>query len=152
MMNSFPWFLPGPQSKQVTATGSAPNADGTIVILSYTVPEGVIFSLRGVAAGADDPNSLWVIGSGQLLFTLRVTAGGGTRPVEFFVDLNNPIGGHIQPYPVLGRCEFEENNLLEWICVSDGTATDANLFAAIVGFERPAIDCSTDPLGNAAGR
>lgn len=151
-MNSFPWFLPGAQSKQVTATGSAPNAAATVTLLTYTVPEGMIFSLRGVAAGADDPNSLWAIGSSQLVFTLQVTAGGGTRPVEYFVGLKDPIGGHVQPYPVLGRCEFEENNVLTWLCVSDGTVTGANLFAAIVGFERPAIDCATDPLADASGR
>lgn len=139
----YSWLVPPPQSKSVTAIGSisSPGSASTVTVVTYTVPEGIIFALRGVTIGVVDPSSLWSEGSQQLVFTLFVTAAGGTRPVDYFANLVNQVGSHAQPYPVLGRTDFEENNILNWVAVSDGTVTDANLFGHIMGFERPSSGC-----------
>ena len=144
----FPWLIPGAQSRHVNAIGSvaSPGAPATAVIVTYTVPEGMVFSLRGVAVGCNDPGALWTEGSSQLIFSLLVTSAGGTRPVEYFANLVNRVGSEGQPYPVIGRADFEENNILTWQCISDGTVTGANLFGAIVGFERPAVSCGQSDM------
>lgn len=142
--HSYDWLTPPPQSKQITAQpNSAPLATtvGTITIVQYTVSEGMRFSLRGVTLGCTDPNGVWDRGGTQLVFTLQARGAGGVRPVEWFANLSLPVGSLEQPFPIIGKCEFEENTILEVVCVSDGTVTQGRLFAIIMGFERPNVPC-----------
>lgn len=109
----YQWLYPGPNAKPVAQEGSAimPDAYGSeAVIASYTVPEGMRFSLRGLVANVFSPD--WNVGSGDILFTLRVNTVG-TRNVEFFTDMTWPRGSSESPWPIPGRLEFLSDAIVE---------------------------------------
>jgi hypothetical protein len=114
------WLFPGPHSRHVRAAPttqiSVPDyvtaaAPVTIVALQYQVPDGMIFSLRGVSVLAFVQS--WNQGSGDLLFNLNVVSGG-TRGVDFFQNVTTELGSTELPYPVGGRLEFESLDVLQW--------------------------------------
>lgn len=134
----YQWLFPGPHSKQVLANASIPLAGPTFSndILTYTVPDGMIFSLRGVVIGCLDPT--WVEGTIALTFTLTVTAAG-TRNVDFLQNINTRLGSLVSPYPLLGRLEFAPNDVLTWSVLDDATGPAAGqiVFAHLVGHTYP---------------
>jgi hypothetical protein len=143
---TLPWLIPGPQSAPVTAVNSiAMPAAGVTTILDYQVPQGLIFSLRGVVVNVVDPSGTWNEGGSQLVFQLQVIGSGGTRFVEFFAALDSQIGSRFQPYPILGRSEFGETDILRWLVTSDGSVTAGSpqfLIAHLIGHTYPAQPCS----------
>lgn len=113
LLGAYPyqWLYPGPNSKHVDAEGSAPvPAIGlTAETVSYRVPEGLRFSLRGIVAQYFGTG--WTQGDGSLLWTLRVQSGG-SRNVDFYTNIKTARGSSVLPYPILGRLEFQSLDLL----------------------------------------
>ena len=139
------WLIPGRLSTAVIAVGTLPiPAGGTSTVLEYTVPQGLRFTLRGVVVSVVDPSNTWVQGSGSLLFQLLCVGTGGTRVVENFEAVITPRGSSVVPYPVLGRCEFIETDLLRWTVTASGVVTPGLPQLAIchlLGWTYPISDC-----------
>lgn len=77
--------------------------------MSYQVPDGWRFSLRGVVFAFFGAG--WNEGIGDLTFTLTVRAAG-TRNVDFLVNVATHLGSPDFPYPILGRLEFAPLDVL----------------------------------------
>lgn len=139
------WLIPPRLSTNVLAIGNlAMPAGGTSVVVSYTVPQGLRFSLRGVVVSVVDPSGTWVQGSGSLRFKLLCIGTGGARAVENFENVISPLGSAVVPYPVLGRTEFIETDVLEWTLTATGVVTSALPQLAIchlLGFTYPISEC-----------
>ena len=109
----YQWLFPGPNSKHVRASNSVimPAEYGSDAgIIDYTVPEGMRLSLRGIVFASTSPD--WEAGSGDLVFSLSVT-GISSRPVDWLAEVVTPLGTFEQPFPILGRLEFNSlNNLV----------------------------------------
>lgn len=145
MLNKMPWLIPGAQSRQVTANFSIPLPGvGSTTVLSYQIPDGLRFALRGVVVNIIDPSGTWNEGSDQLLWQLQLVGTGGTRPVEFLTAIQTNLGSRLQPYPILGRCEFSELDVLNWVLTSDGSVTAGSpqyAVAHLMGWTYPALGC-----------
>lgn len=135
----YQWMFPGPHSKDVDVPGNVvlPDAPGQATVLTYTVPEGLRFTLRGIVFQYSGDN--WVQGSGSILWTLTV-ASGGTRNVEGFVDVATQRGSVINPFPILGRLEFQSLDFLS-ITVSNVslavTPASSPVSAQLLGWTYP---------------
>ena len=114
------YLFPGPNSRHVRAassvavpdyTGVTPNTATAALLPAFEVPDGMIFSLRGVVIGGFVQS--WNQGSQDMLFTLQVTAGG-TRNVDYLQNINTELGGTLLPFPIGGRLEFEPLDVLQW--------------------------------------
>ena len=105
------WLVPGIHSRHVLAMGTAATTviGGTATCVSYQVPSGRIFSLRGVSIIVRA--AAFVVGDGSYTFTLTDTSGG-TRNVDFLSNLTAPIGDERRPYPIGGRLEFDSLDTL----------------------------------------
>ena len=120
------WLFPGPNSRHVRAASkvAAPDytlADATAVFLpSYQVPDGMIFSMRGISLLAFVQS--WNQASGDLLFTLSVTSGG-TRNVDYLINIDTELGSTQQPFPIGGRLEFEPLETLSMSVFAPMTST-----------------------------
>lgn len=135
----YQWLFPGPHSRQVLGNGTVPitGPGNTDQILSYQVPSGMKFSLRGIVCGYLGAG--WTEGTNQLVFTLTVTAAG-TRKVDFLQNVQTHLGSLESPYPILGRLEFEPLDVLAWSVTNTGgpAAGAANIaFAHLVGLTYP---------------
>lgn len=134
------WRNPGPNSSWIMEPGFAdlPVDTTPAAIVSYTVPDGMIFSLRSFIVNYFGAN--WTQGTTQILFTLRVT-GVGPRTVDNLRNLRMNYGSTVQgPWPVGARVEFEPGETLTWEVVQDGTVlpSENNIaFAQIDGFLYP---------------
>jgi hypothetical protein len=107
----YQWMYPGPNSKHVLATGAtAIIGDQDYLILDYRVPEGLRFSLRAVVFFSNNPT--WSQGDGNITFNLNVT-GVGPRPVEWLTSVVTQLGNLSEPWPIMGRLEFQSRDLLE---------------------------------------
>jgi len=114
------WLFPGPHSRHVraapTTVVSVPDyvtaaAPQTVVVLQYQVPDGMVFSLRGVSVLAFVQS--WNQGSLDLVFNLNVVSGG-TRGVDFLQNITTELGSTELPFPIGGRLEFEANEVLQF--------------------------------------
>jgi hypothetical protein len=114
--NRFPWLVPGEHSRQVRAAMkvAVPDYTGgpaTAALLDpYQVPDGMIFSLRGICFLGFVQS--WNPASGDLTWTLDVTSGG-TRSVDYFVNVDTELGSLERPFPIGGRLEFESLDILQ---------------------------------------
>jgi hypothetical protein len=115
LLGSFPyqWIFPGPHSRQVLANQTLPlppAGTGPQQVLTYQVPDGLRFSLRGVVFAFFGTG--WNEGtSTQLIFTLQVQAAG-IRQVDFLNNVTTHLGSPDFPYPILGRLEFAPLDIL----------------------------------------
>jgi len=107
----YQWIFPGPHSRQVLENQAAPvpTIGTSIQLLSYLVPDGLRFSLRGVVFAFF--GSGWNEGSGDLVFSLTVQAAG-TRDVDYLNNVTTHLGSPDFPYPILGRLEFAPEDVL----------------------------------------
>lgn len=110
----YQWLYPGPNSRHVLARGSVatPDFGGVATVVTYTVPEGWRFSLRGVVVDGSQVSN-WIPGSGDMVFNL-IASGAGLRDVDFLQNVLTPLGSAVIPWPILGRLEFESNETLTW--------------------------------------
>lgn len=143
---AYQWSNPGPNSKPIIVTGSvevtgAPDPS-TLDIASFTVPDGMIFSLTGFIVGF--AGSGWTPFTDQLKFTLSVAGGVGDRAIDYLRNLKSAHGSLEQgPYPVPARLEFLPRNVLTWRVTSDGTileGTGQYAFAQIYGHLYPIVE------------
>lgn len=111
------WLFPDAHSDHVLAQGSlptptySPGTPGTGIVLQYTVPDAMRFSLRGIVIVGNV--SGWAQGSGDMFFDLSV-ASGGDRKVDFLSDILTELGSlQTGPYPIGGRLEFESKDILQ---------------------------------------
>lgn len=138
----YQWLFPGPHSRNVTAQNTvALSGPGfTDLILQYVVPDGEIFSCRGVVVGFIGTG--WSEGSTQLEWTLSVTAAG-TRKVDFFANIRTHLGSLESPYPVLGRLEFAPLSVLQWTVQNTGGPSAGTFsFAHLVGHTYPQVEAA----------
>lgn len=109
----YQWLFPGPNSRQVLANGQTaiPPLNTSAPVVNYTVPDGMVFSLRAIvfAFFGTGWNEGTVTG---LFFTLNVL-GAGTRAVDFLQNVATHLGSTDQPYPILGRLEFNPLDQLQ---------------------------------------
>jgi len=113
----FQWLYGGPNSRNINAWGTAQmpaNYGDEAVICTYTVSEGMRFSLRAIVMDSTCPD--WEQASGNLLFTLRATRLG-VRNVEWFTDVPTRRGNNANPWPIVGRLEFTSLEQLEIVMV-----------------------------------
>jgi hypothetical protein len=120
----YQWSRPGPNSKPVIVNGIlmvTGETDETSTIVTYSVPDGMIFSLTGFITGFAGTG--WNEGSGDLLFTLNVQGGVGNRPVDYLRDISVSMGDFKQgPFPIPARLEFQPGNVLAWTLFEVGSA------------------------------
>lgn len=137
----YQWMFPGPNSKYVREYGqllipAAPSVDN--VVTTYLVPEGLIFSLRGLVIDSTSPD--WTQGDPNgLLFSLRVVEGVGVRRVEGFEDIRTVIGSRQLPFPIGGRLEFQSNTQLQILMTlgTQPTPDQGYAFGWIIGHTYP---------------
>jgi hypothetical protein len=141
MMGVFPyqWQFPGPHAKHVLANGTLalPPADASVnAILTYQVPTGLRFSLRGVVF--QFVGTGWIQGSGDLVFSLQVT-DAGSREVDFLNSVETQLGSVEFPYPILGPLEFAPESFLTVNVQNNAVAVTADQFciAHLVGHTYP---------------
>jgi hypothetical protein len=112
---AYQWLYPGPNSRMVLANAvlALPDASGgpvTSQLLTYQVPDGWRFSLRGIVL--QFLGSGWNEGSGDLVFNVEVQAAG-IRNLEFLGNVLTHLGSLDDgPYPILGRLEFAPLDIL----------------------------------------
>ena len=112
---AYQWLYPGPNSRPVFANAVIPLPDAsggpvTSQVLTYQVPDGWRFSLRGIVLAFI--GSGWNEGSGDLAFNVEVQAAG-IRNLEFLGNVLTHIGSLDDgPYPILGRMEFAPLDIL----------------------------------------
>lgn len=118
----YQWSRPGPNSKPVMVPGAivVSGVAATVTpICTFTVPDGMIFSLTGFIIGFNGTG--WADGDGTLLWTLNVTGGIGQRPVDYMRELSIGMGSFMDgPFPVAGRQEFKPKNVLTWNLTETG--------------------------------
>jgi hypothetical protein len=128
----YQWLFPGPNSKHVLANGSLeiPNIGATETVLSYQVPDGYRFSLRGIVFAFEGTG--WNEGTATgLSFTLQVVASG-TRNVDFLANVLTHLGSLDTPYPILGRLEFAPNDVLNVNVTNNGVTRSATTIATAI--------------------
>jgi hypothetical protein len=136
----YQWLFPGPNSRHVLANAAfkVVTSPATNVILSYQVPDGLRFSLRGIVFAFFGTG--WNEGDpAGLSFTLQVLAAG-TRNVDFLQNVLTHLGSADQPYPILGRLEFAPNDTLQVLATNGGNvapATTNYVAAQLVGHTYP---------------
>lgn len=132
----YQWLFPGPHSRQVLANNTIPitGPGNTDIILEYLVPDGMIFSLRGIVWGFIGNG--WSEGSNELVFNTTVTAAG-TRKVDFLNNWKTHVGSLESPYPMLGRLEFAPLDVVRVAVTNTGGPASGNCFAHLVGHTYP---------------
>ncbi len=116
--NRFPWLVPGEHSRHIRAASkvaipdysATPAVTTAVLIPAFQVPDGMVFSLRGICFLSFLQS--WNQGSGDLLWTLNVTSGG-TRSVDYLVNVDTELGSTERPFPIGGRQEFEPLDILQ---------------------------------------
>jgi hypothetical protein len=119
----YQWLFPGPNSKQVLANAAVaiPTSTNTVDVVQFVVPDGYRFSLRGIVMSFAGTG--WNQGTpGGLAFNL-VCDSAGPRDVDFFQNVLAAIGSTAQPYPILGRLEFEPLDALTITVTNNGGVT-----------------------------
>jgi hypothetical protein len=141
MMGTFPyqWQFPGPHAKHVLANAALalPTMDGSVnPILTYQVPTGLRFSLRGIVFQFVGDG--WVQGSLDLVFSLAVI-DAGTRQVDFLNNVTTQLGSVEFPYPILGPLEFAPESFLVPSVQNNGVVVTSDQFciAHLVGHTYP---------------
>lgn len=121
----YQWLFPGPHSAPVFENGQVtlPDENTTAQILSYEVPAGLRFVLRGVVFSFFTSGTPWVQGSGTLSFSLLV-AGAGTRLIQFYNNVQTALGFPGIPSPVLGRLEFAPGEFVNANITNNGLTVD----------------------------
>lgn len=137
----YQWLFPGPHSKHVLynqyVNSPGPGAQATIG-QPYVVPEGLRFSLRGIVFGYFG-TSAWDEGTTEVEFSLQVV-GAGSRNVDYLQNVRTHLGSADQPYPILGRLEFEPLNQLSVLVVVNSVIAlwpPNTFFAHLVGHTYP---------------
>jgi hypothetical protein len=132
----YQWLFPGPHSRMVWPNNAVAitGPGNTDLILEYAVPDGMIFSLRGVVWGFIGTG--WSEGSSQLVFNTTVTAAG-TRNVDFLNNWKTHAGSLESPYPILGRLEFAPLDVLRVQVTNTAGPATGNAFAHLVGHVYP---------------
>jgi len=140
----YQWRIPGPNSKNFLPSASAvlPAIGSSVTLNLGTVPEGMRVTLLGVVFQFEGDGFL--DGSGNLLYTLRVVESGGNRNVEFLTSVSTRMGSTQQPYPILGRLEFQSLNKLELVVRNVGVVvgSDQFVFGKLSGFLYPNSEAS----------
>lgn len=141
------WLFPGPHSRHVraapTTVVSVPDytlAPATVVVLQWQVPDGMVFSLRGVQVLGFVQS--WNQGSGDLTFNLAVVSGGN-RNVDFLQGITTELGSNELPFPIGGRLEFEPLDILQWTATATanvGIGAPNDLFCSLWGHLYPAAE------------
>lgn len=140
----FQWLYPGPNSRMALPNDSVaipPLVDTTpvtAVVMTYEVPNGYRFVLKGVTMNAFAQD--WNQGSGDLTFTLLVKFSTGPRNVEFLASSKIPLGTSERPYPLEGRLEFAPLDVLQVLVTNNniGTPNPADYaYAILQGFTYP---------------
>ena len=128
------WLVPGDHSRHVLAGAGSSVATPVIgsdaTAVTYKVPSGRIFSLRGISIITEFP--AFVPGDGSFTFTLKVTESGGTRNVDFLAGLTMPLGDQIRPYPIGGRLEFDALDVLTGVVHNVSGAAGAPNFVTFL--------------------
>lgn len=104
----YQWLFPGPNSRHVLVNdqASVPNgAHSTVQIAAYQVEDGLRFSLRGVVFAFEGAG--WNEGTATGLSFTLVADLAGPMNVDFLQNVRTQLGSTQQPYPILGRLEFE---------------------------------------------
>jgi hypothetical protein len=132
----YQWLFPGPHARQVLAnnTIAITGPGNTDLILLYTVPDGMIFSLRGVVWGFIGTG--WNEGSSQLVFNMTVTAAG-TRNVDFLNNVKTHLGSLESPYPILGPLQFAPLDVVKVAVTNTAGPASGVAFAHLVGHTYP---------------
>lgn len=145
-IGTFPyqWLFPGPHSRQVLANNTIPitgpgNTDAILDGAGYQVPDGMIFSLRGVVWGFIGTG--WQEGSNQLVFNVIVIAAG-TRKVDFLNNWKTHIGSLESPYPMLGRLEFAPLDVVQVTVTNTAGPASGFAFAHLIGHTYPQIEAA----------
>jgi hypothetical protein len=141
MLGTYPyqWSYPGPHSKHVLANDSIAipvMGAGPAQVLSYEVPAGLRFSLRGIVFGFVGTG--WNEGTGDLLFTLECV-DSGQRAVDFLQNVKTHLGSADFPYPILGRLEFAPDSVLLVTANNVGVTVTGvqSVYAHLVGHTYP---------------
>ena len=118
-INHFSWLFPGANSQHVRVSGSIVTPAYSVIgappteVFSYTVPQGMRFSLRGVLVDGSSVAN-WDQGSGDMVFSLVVTSAGA-RAVDGFNLVDTQLGSlENGPWPIDGRLEFSALDVLTW--------------------------------------
>lgn len=137
----YQWLFPGPHSRQVLAnnTIAITGPGNTDLILFYQVPDGMIFSLRGIVWGFIGTG--WLEGSTQLVFNTTVVAAG-PRKVDFLNNWKTHIGSLDSPYPMLGRLEFAPLDVVQVAVTNTGGPATGFAFAHLIGHTYPQTEAA----------
>lgn len=146
--NRFPWLVPGKHSRHIRAaskvaipdyvTAGAPQT--AALLNSFQVPDGMIFSLRGICFLGFVQS--WAQASGDLTWSLQITSGG-PRTVDYFVNVDTELGSVERPFPIGGRLEFEPLDILQgFVTASANVGIGAPNFVELIlwGHTYPAAE------------
>ena len=146
-----PWEVAPYGSVPVFAAASiaapTPATGNPTVVVSHTVPDGMIFCLRGVLLNANVGNA-WVPGDGSIVFSIDINRpGSGNAQGIFLKDFQSilfPLGSFANgPWPIPGTDKnlFEELTTIR-IKVYTGAAINAGapnfIHGILQGYEYPA--------------
>ncbi len=141
----YQWLYPGPNAQMALPNGSiaipqiiSPALTALGTVLSYEVPDGMRFIMRGLTMNAFAAD--WTPGSGQLLFTMRVVFATGPRNVEFVQNMAFPLGTFERPWPFECPIQLAPRDVAEVLVTNVGLPTPgANDFAYALlnGFTAP---------------
>lgn len=138
----YQWLFPGPNSRHVLANASVPVPNGAgsfVTVVSFQVPDGWRFSLRGVVFGFNGTG--WNQGTANGLSFTLVADSAGPRNVDFLQGVTTELGSSLQPYPILGRLEFEPLDILSVVLTNVGGVVAAgppnSVYAHLVGHTYP---------------
>ena len=138
----YQWLFPGPNSRHVLANDAEPvpaHSGGTVNLINYQVPDGWRFSLRGIVFGFNGTG--WNEGTATGLSFTLVCNSAGPRNVDFLQNILTHLGSADQPYPILGRLEFEPLAQLYVVVENIGTVVAPGppntVYAHLVGHTYP---------------
>jgi hypothetical protein len=144
----YQWLYPGPNSRHVRAAVTAatpfPAGFGTpLTLADYTVPNGYRFSLRGIVA--NNNVSDWIEGDGNVVFNL-VVRSVGSRNVDYLQNVTTRLGSSLEPWPILGRLEFQSGTRLVLTVTALAVVTVAGAFGygMLLGHEYPNPESGQD--------
>ena len=140
----FQWLYEGPNAKFARPSGIvsllpivAPAVSVQQVVMTYGVPEGYRFVMTDILMSTNAAG--YSPGQGLMLFSLNVKYSTGPRGVEFFTNLDFPVGRFItqagdfetELSPIRQRLEFAPLDVLQIVINNTGLATPAGTDVAI---------------------
>jgi hypothetical protein len=104
----YQWLFPGPNSRHVLVNDRASvplGASSQVTLAKFQVEDGLRFSLRGIVFAFEGTG--WNEGTTSGLSFTLVADLAGPMNVDFLQNVLTQLGSTAQPYPILGRLEFE---------------------------------------------